>query len=672
MDIPRYEFAPLNTPDEIRVLKLRPTRARLEVHIHHVSVSECNFEALSYVWGKPDQANYAIVCDESNKEIGWIPLTMNLGNAMSDLRDAEELKSKVFWIDQICINQADETEKGHQVAMMRQIYTQSKRVITYLGPAGLEAEEIRGIKLLNNIYESILDRAWGQIHEAGSLEQIRDFILDGNIEFRQLPRDLELEAGKLYDDDEISKRYAEQGWEWVLGVAYSELTQRLWIVQEQLLNEEIIMLRGPRLIDWDTILTIPILFAVGHLPQQYHDIGRRNMGEISLSWDKVEEILYVIWWDRHARQEHGDEYSWSSLFHNLQWYQPLLCADARDRFYAILAISRDAKVLDLMPDYSLLNTVGLLSKQLSIRVLEKAINLELLVYAISWRSPNSTLPSWCLTLDQPVRLDTPEPLPFEVYTPHPRPYRYFPAHFHTDNSVLAVRGQILDYVSISGSEIIRFLSVTEDQSIPSHFKFLCSIEYLLRDGFSIEDVVSLLRTITAKGPWSVPPDLKTSSDETMVFHFWVYLRYQLRSLSDSFKNSAMITSLLKRFNLILTEIQQLFSNFDKNDPRQLTSMTDIEHIAYDRISRHALEQGRYVGRTRSGRFFNAMNTVHKDDSIVALQGADRLFVIRRSASAYPDGNAYKLVGDIFVDGLMDEEAYENQDPDIVDYEIELE
>jgi hypothetical protein len=32
---------------------------------------------------------------------------------------------------------------------------------------------------------------------------------------------------------------------------------------------------------------------------------------------------------------------------------------------------------------------------------------------------------------------------------------------------------------------------------------------------------------------------------------------------------------------------------------------------------------------------------------------------------------YRIVGDIFVDGFMQGEAYENQDPDKVDYDIEL-
>lgn len=60
-----------------------------------------------------------------------------------------------------------------------------------------------------------------------------------------------------------------------------------------------------------------------------------------------------------------------------------------------------------------------------------------------------------------------------------------------------------------------------------------------------------------------------------------------------------------------------------------------------------------------------MYTVQEGDAIVAFQGSDRLFIIRLV------GNIYKLIGDIFVDGLMHGEAYENQDPDKVDYDIEL-
>lgn len=383
---------------------------------------------------------------------------------MCDLRDAEELKSKVFWVHQICINQRDDKEKGHVVALMRQIYTHARRVITYLGPAGLEEEEKRGIRLLKRICGNISDGTWHRMHEAGSLERFRDMILDGGIQLEQVPPDLNLAGDKSCDENETSRRYVEQGWEWLVHVAYGEWAQRLWMVQEQLLNREITTLRGHRLIEWDAITVIPILLATGYLPQQYRDIGRKKLGENLVPWVEVEQTLYGVWWDRRARLEPGTSYTWSPLLHNLQWYRSLQCGDARDRVYAILAISKDAEELGLQPDYSPLNTADVLSKQLSIGVLTNAFNLELLSFALSWDRSNSNLPSWRLPLDGPVSVNMSENIPFEVYTPHPEPYGCCLARFNMNDSTLVLKGRILDYVSTPSSSIAKLHDGTGNTS----------------------------------------------------------------------------------------------------------------------------------------------------------------------------------------------------------------
>jgi hypothetical protein len=42
-------------------------------------------------------------------------------------------ESRLFWIDQICINQEDETEKGHQVQFMGEIFRRAYNVFAWLG-----------------------------------------------------------------------------------------------------------------------------------------------------------------------------------------------------------------------------------------------------------------------------------------------------------------------------------------------------------------------------------------------------------------------------------------------------------------------------------------------------------------------------------------------------------
>ncbi|OAL51533.1 HET-domain-containing protein, partial [Pyrenochaeta sp. DS3sAY3a] len=81
--------------------------------------------ALSYTWGSEDKvAN--IVVDDKKREV-----RKNLAQALSALRrDDEDL---ILWVDALCINQLNVSERNHQVALMAQIYQQAKEVYIYLG-----------------------------------------------------------------------------------------------------------------------------------------------------------------------------------------------------------------------------------------------------------------------------------------------------------------------------------------------------------------------------------------------------------------------------------------------------------------------------------------------------------------------------------------------------------
>lgn len=152
----------------------------------------------------------------------------------------------------------------------------------------------------------------------------------------------------------------------------------------------------------------------------------------------------------------------------------------------------------------------------------------------------------------------------------------------------------------------------------------------------------------------------------MAFHFWAYLRHESRMLAQCAENLPTTTKdILERCDYIITEIRAFTPFITYSEPQPTNNMVTEEDKAVERVLQYTLEEGRRLGRTRTGRFCNAMYNVQEGDAIVALKGADRLFIIRSV------GNTYKLVGDIFVDGLMDGEAYDNEVPDKVDYDIEL-
>lgn len=87
------------------------------------------YEALSYTWGgqPKDQVIYA------NGQKFFI--TKNAQDAMRQLRPKPG-EFKYIWIDAICINQDDISEKSSQVSMMVEIYKKASRVDIWLGNGG--------------------------------------------------------------------------------------------------------------------------------------------------------------------------------------------------------------------------------------------------------------------------------------------------------------------------------------------------------------------------------------------------------------------------------------------------------------------------------------------------------------------------------------------------------
>ncbi|ETS87763.1 hypothetical protein PFICI_01591 [Pestalotiopsis fici W106-1] len=79
------------------------------------------YEAVSYTWGPEFAAESINVCGRR------LPVTFHLSRILRDLRHADE--DRVLWVDAVCINQQDATEKGLQVAQMKDIFRSAKCVL---------------------------------------------------------------------------------------------------------------------------------------------------------------------------------------------------------------------------------------------------------------------------------------------------------------------------------------------------------------------------------------------------------------------------------------------------------------------------------------------------------------------------------------------------------------
>ena len=132
----KYTYSPLEKGSNFRLLRLNSYHGeRLCCSIEHVRIEGAQYEALSYEWGNPDPYFWIDVEDSNTKFQGSIALTANLYNTLCDIRDRTENSRPTLWIDQICINQHENSEKQHQVNLMKEIYQNASRVVSYLGPS---------------------------------------------------------------------------------------------------------------------------------------------------------------------------------------------------------------------------------------------------------------------------------------------------------------------------------------------------------------------------------------------------------------------------------------------------------------------------------------------------------------------------------------------------------
>jgi len=132
-------------PGEIRLLcssfeddKVVWSLKTAQLHDEELS-TDLQYYALSYTWG--DQSHtYRFICDGSELRIH-----NNINDALLFLAHRCSEAKLPIWIDAICINQTDNTEKLTQIPLMHQIYCKACHVWVWLGCAMEHTETAIGL-----------------------------------------------------------------------------------------------------------------------------------------------------------------------------------------------------------------------------------------------------------------------------------------------------------------------------------------------------------------------------------------------------------------------------------------------------------------------------------------------------------------------------------------------
>ncbi|KAI1406814.1 heterokaryon incompatibility protein-domain-containing protein [Hypoxylon sp. FL1857] len=173
---------------------------------------DLRYAALSYFWGDPNVTQDIVVNGVT------LPVTTNLASALWHLREDgfpknnETGEIQLLWVDAICINQDDVSERNHQVTLMAHLYHNATSVFSWLGPADsrhldVMLQTIRGFALKTS---SMLGK-WDDDH-ATVVEAGRDWLISS------------LDRG---DIDEFLVPFGE--------LTECDYWKRIWIVQEMTL-----------------------------------------------------------------------------------------------------------------------------------------------------------------------------------------------------------------------------------------------------------------------------------------------------------------------------------------------------------------------------------------------------------------------------------------------------
>lgn len=141
---------------DIRILQLLPGSGKIVCTLDCFSTADFpEYTTLSYCWGNSDETESIVINDRV------VNITKSLFEAMRELR---RRKFSSLWIDAICINQNDVTEKSHQVRRMGDIYRNATQTIAWLGRESAYPEVVLNVLTIlasdeidDNAKEEVMD-----------------------------------------------------------------------------------------------------------------------------------------------------------------------------------------------------------------------------------------------------------------------------------------------------------------------------------------------------------------------------------------------------------------------------------------------------------------------------------------------------------------------------------
>ncbi|KIW07805.1 uncharacterized protein PV09_01727 [Verruconis gallopava] len=300
----------------------KATAGAIRGRLHVFPISQCpEYLAVSYTWGEEPprrtvylnnnkirireniyQALKVIVRMRNRHSIqdnGWKSPKMLQGLIQ------EVAECQYFWIDSLCINQASVQERNHQVGLMRQIFSNARSVIAWLGPESENSSRV--MKTINEYQPQAAPVA---------------------LSFMPLRMPEDVRAALLI-------LQALPYW------------RRLWIVQEIILARNILLLWGEDGMCWNQLANICLGCGLDIGPQGRMvtaEYAEQNINERSEGWIKLvmrkKKIEAYLKGSSRQKTEGGDIKS-PSLYALIMEFSEQECREPRDKVIGLLGLLFD-------------------------------------------------------------------------------------------------------------------------------------------------------------------------------------------------------------------------------------------------------------------------------------------------------------------------------------------
>ncbi|KAK4218626.1 heterokaryon incompatibility protein-domain-containing protein [Rhypophila decipiens] len=367
----QYTYQPLRGRDTVRLLKLLPRRPLGSIHCELVELPVTDlpeYEALSYTWGNAGSVGQIWVAGKA------LQVTPTVEAALYHL--SSYTKSRFLWIDQVCINQSDNSEKERQIPLMRQIYQNSSNVIIWLD--GIEDPfKVQGMLLFAS-HEFVY----------GTLESWIKLVT-------------------MY-----SQQYSEAGWSQLMNLFAHPWFFRIWIIQEVVLAPSITVLVAGEPLNWDRLdVFVDMLYNVPAL----HELMRGGSNH-GVEEDAFAGLTHVALISGLRKQLKEGRQLTSEAF-TLEFLLGTFLASRStlevDRFYGLLGLLPQDFVAEnwtwLNPDYSRPTEEVYTDVTKNLILHSKDANNIISYAGAGYRRNLPSLPSWvpdwsCLAMNQTLRL----------------------------------------------------------------------------------------------------------------------------------------------------------------------------------------------------------------------------------------------------------------------------